>query len=48
MADLADAERQAVRSLHFPDPVGIVINHPRSPRVSTSGEKILLAPGILQ
>jgi hypothetical protein len=48
MADLADTERQAVWPLHFPDPVGIVINHPRSPRVSASGEKILPAPGILQ
>ena len=39
MPDLADTERQPLRPLHLPDPVGVVVAHPYSPRALRTGEK---------
>ena len=39
MADLADAERQPAGRSNCLEPVGIVLTHPRSPRVAIGGEK---------
>jgi len=53
MPDLADAERQPVRPLQLPYPVGIVAAHRRSPRLLRVGQglfcgKALPALAILQ